>query len=360
MAATMEWGSTPSGDLVYIRDAKNGRNCGLLCVGCGQPLLARQGKVRQWHFSHDAPDSNSGGACEGYLHILVKIGLAAYISDRLNKRQPGFPVEYSCSDCSETHMWHVARSRWEDWGNPHRQLYRDGRPTRAALERSTSKNRPDISLLNDADEVLSTIEVVVGNLSDRAGALGKPALVIRPVDLESLPEMARDWPPSLQLQYLIEGAILRGASERGHSALNAVCAVCDICKQDVSRRLVSLGGTKMWGGHYRCPICAAHHDPSDDDHQCPSRYLSGYCGICKEDMGTQMGLEAHMAFEHGMIAKSMYNGINPSYLWHKIGKGDWSTALVQWGNAIPISPTHDEWLDWELSRHLKMGWVSEG
>lgn len=350
MSATMEWGKAPDGTLTHIRDANNGRSCGLICIGCEQPLLAKQGPVRQWHFSHDAPDSNGGGACEGYLHMLVKIGLAAYITDCLNGQQPGFPVEYSCSDCGGTHVWHVAQSRWEDWDKQHRQLCRDSRPTCATPERNTSTNRPDISLLNGDGEILSTIEVVVNNLSDKAGALGKPALVIRPADLEPLPEMARDWPASLQLQYLIEGAILRGASERGHSALNATCAVCDVCKQDVSRRFVPRGEAKMWGGHYRCPICAAHHDPSDDDHQCPPRYLSGCCGICKEDMGTQMGLEAHMAFEHGTVAKSTYNGINPSYLWHKIGEGDRSTELVLWGNAIPMSPTPGEWLDWELSR----------
>ena len=349
----MEWGVTPKGALTHIESAENGRNCGLICVGCGQPLIAKQGHIRQWHFSHDVPEGVGGGACEGSLHRLIKIGLTKYINDCLSTAQPGFPVEHMCSGCGGTHVWHVAQSRWEDWGNPQRQLCRDGRPTGAALEQNTPVNRPDISLLNGAGEVLSTIEVVVGSLSDKAGALGKPVLVIRPADLEPLPEMTRAWPPSLQLQYLIEGAILRGASERGHSALNADCAICDVCKQDVSWRLRSHRQTK-WGTHYRCPICAAHHDPSDDDHQCPPRYSSGYCGICKESTGTQMGLETHMAFVHGLMPLFTYNGVNPSYLWHKIGAGNRSTALVQWGNAIPMSPTNDEWLDWELRRYPKM------
>lgn len=347
MVATMEWGVTPEGALTHIERAENGRKCGLICVGCGQPLIAKQGHIRRWHFSHDVPKAVSDGACEGYLHMLIKEGLTAYINSCLRRGQPGFPVHYTCACCDGTHVWHVAQSRWEDWGNPHRQLYRDGRPTRAKWERNTPVNRPDIALLNGSGEVLSTIEVVVDNLSDKAGALGKPVLIIRPVDLEPLPEMARAWPLSLQLQYLVEGAILRGASERGHSALNADCAVCDVCNQDVSQRFVPRGGTKMWGGHYRCPICAAHHDPADDNHRCPSRYLSGQCGICNEKVGTQMGLQGHMAFVHGLTALSTYNGVNPSYLWHKVGEGDQITALTRWGSAVPVSPTAQEWLDWE-------------
>ena len=347
MAVAMEWGSTHNGDLVYIRDAKNGRNCGLLCVGCGQRLLAKQGPVREWHFSHDVPEDVSSGACEGYLHMLVKIALTDSINHSLREGQPGFPVTYRCSDCGGTHVWHVAQSRWEDWGNPYRQLYRDVGPTRAVQERNTPVNRPDVSLLDDADEILSTIEVVVGNLSAKAGVLGKPALVIRPVNLDPLPEMAYDWPQLLQLQFLVEGAIQRGANERGHSALNMNCPVCDVCKQDVSQHFVSRGGTKTWGGHYRCPICAAHHNPADDIHRCPPRYLSGQCGICNEKVGTQMGLQGHMAFVHGLMPLSTHNNVNPSYLWHKVGKGDRSTALTRWGNAIPVSPTTGEWLDWE-------------
>ena len=353
MAVTMEWGKSNDDTLIHIRDARNGRQCGLLCVGCAQPLLAKQGKIRNWHFSHDAPDSNGGGACEGYLHTLVKRTLAAYINDCLHRRQPGFPVEYRCSDCDGTHVWHVAQSHWEDWDNRGDQADRSTNPVRAEMERNTSVNRPDISLINGTGEVVSTIEVVVGNLSDKANALGKPALIIRPADLEPLPENAYGWSEDLKLQFLLKGTILRGTTEREHSALNMSCPICNVCKQDVSRHASPFRQVK-WGIHYTCPICATHHDPSDDDHRCPPRYLSGCCGICKKDMGTRMGLEGHLAFVHGVIAKYTYNGVNPSSLWLKIGKGDRSTELVQWGNAIPVSPTNDEWQDWELSRNFKM------
>ncbi len=371
MAATMEWGVTPYGDLRHISDANNGRSCGLVCVGCAQPLLAKQGQVRQWHFSHDAP-TDTGGVCEGYLHMLVKTFLTAYINDCLRTRQPGFPVHYTCSVCGGTHVWHIAQARWSDWENDGEWSVDDaenGRlpvwfddenecreweeqrkleyyatiPVRAESERGTSVNRPDISLLNADDEILSTIEVVVGNLSDKAGSLGKPTLVIRPVEFESSPALPRNWPADLTLQWLIEGALLRGARERGHSALNMDCPVCAVCRRDVSRGLLS-------GSHYRCPICAAHCNPVDENHQCPPRYLSAHCGICKMYVGTAIGLNMHMVFVHGVASDFAYNGVNPSYLWRKVGEGDKKTARTQWGQAIPVRPTPGEWRDWYSRR----------
>lgn len=371
MGATMEWGVTPEGVLTHIKRAENGRKCGLICVGCEQPLIAKQGRIRQWHFSHDTPEAIGDGACESYLHMLVKVGLAAYINRCLREGQPGFPVHYVCAHCNGIHVWHVAQTRWSDWQNngewsvddaengrlpawfddesegreweeQRRREYQATVPVRAESERRTSVNRPDISLLNADDAILSTIEIVVGNLSDNAGSLAKPTLVIKPAEFEPLPDMARThrWPVELVLQWLIEGALLRGASERGHSALNTDCPVCAVCGKDVSRGLLE-------GSHYRCPICAAHCNPNDDKHKCPPRYLSHRCGICKMQVGTTFGLSAHMAFVHGLTADFTYNGVNPSYVWRKIGKGDKSTARTQWGQAIPVRPTSDEWLDWD-------------
>ena len=372
MGATMEWGVTPEGTLTHIKRAENGRKCGLICVGCEQPLIAKQGPIRQWHFSHDVPDAVGDGACEGYLHMLVKVGLTACINSCLHEGQPGFPVHYICAHCSGTHVWRVAQTRSSDWENDgewsvdgavsgqlpawfededewrqweeQRQRKRQATiPVRAEAERGTTVNRPDISLFNDNGEVLSTIEVVVGNLSDKAGLLGKPTLVIRPAELEALPERTRDWPSQLKLRWLVEGAILHGASERGHSALNIGCPVCAVCNKDTSRGLIV-------GSHYHCPICAAHCNPSDDSHQCPPRYLSNRCGICKTQTRGTLGLSAHMAFAHGLTADFTYNGVNPSYVWRKIGEGDKSTARTQWGQAIPVRPTPDEWGDWDSRR----------
>lgn len=213
-------------------------------------------------------------------------------------------------------------------------------PIKAESERGTTVNRPDISLLNDDGEILSSIEVAVGHLSAKADALSKPVLVIRAAALEPLPGMASGWPGQVKLQWLIEGAVLRGASERGHFALNKDCPVCAVCKKDVSRDILE-------GSYYRCPICAAHCDPSDDNHLCAPRYLSHRCGICKEQVGATFGLAMHMAFVHGVTADCSYNDVNPSYLWRKVGEGDRSTSLRRWGQTIPVRLTLNEWLDWD-------------
>lgn len=41
-----------TGKAVGIADVKKGRACNCICPSCGKPLVARQGKIRTWHFAH--------------------------------------------------------------------------------------------------------------------------------------------------------------------------------------------------------------------------------------------------------------------------------------------------------------------
>lgn len=63
---------TRSGTIVSINEVANGRSCKCACFECGEPVLARQGHVRDWHFAHDAGTPPCEVNPESLLHRFVK------------------------------------------------------------------------------------------------------------------------------------------------------------------------------------------------------------------------------------------------------------------------------------------------
>lgn len=60
-----------SGNLVSVEDVDRGARCGCICPACQQPLIARQGEVRIWHFAH-APGAECTSGAETALHLAAK------------------------------------------------------------------------------------------------------------------------------------------------------------------------------------------------------------------------------------------------------------------------------------------------
>lgn len=65
----MAWGLSAERLPIHIRDAENGRECNATCIECGGPLVANQGGVKKWYFSHYAGTTCSG---ESIIHFLAK------------------------------------------------------------------------------------------------------------------------------------------------------------------------------------------------------------------------------------------------------------------------------------------------
>lgn len=63
----------------------NGLGCGCVCAGCGQPLIARQGAIKVWHFAH-ASGSDCAHAVESAIHKMAK----QLILDRREIYVPGY------------------------------------------------------------------------------------------------------------------------------------------------------------------------------------------------------------------------------------------------------------------------------
>lgn len=60
-----------NGDLVSVNEVERGLACNCTCPSCGEALLAKQGNVRVWHFSH-ASETECKGAAESALHLAAK------------------------------------------------------------------------------------------------------------------------------------------------------------------------------------------------------------------------------------------------------------------------------------------------
>lgn len=86
----------PDRKLVYIKDAQ--RNVKFTCVNCGREMIAKQGKIREWHFAHKTLSENCSH--ESYLHSLAKIKIHDWFCNTDNFIL-SLNTEYRCSQVGE-------------------------------------------------------------------------------------------------------------------------------------------------------------------------------------------------------------------------------------------------------------------
>lgn len=70
-AIKIAWGKDANGEWVHISGLPKGigRSCGLFCPDCSNPLEARQGDIKRWHFAHAVTTDCKG---ETVLHKVAK------------------------------------------------------------------------------------------------------------------------------------------------------------------------------------------------------------------------------------------------------------------------------------------------
>lgn len=59
-------------ELVHVSEVARGLACQCRCVGCGEPLVARQGDVRDHHFAHASNLEACESSFESLLHLYAK------------------------------------------------------------------------------------------------------------------------------------------------------------------------------------------------------------------------------------------------------------------------------------------------
>lgn len=97
-----------SGKPIDIRDASNGLACDCICFCCGEPLIARQGEIKDWSFAHES-ESECFGALETALHKsairLITDEKKLYIGeyDPINS-SPKKVSKYKLEECYEQYQ----------------------------------------------------------------------------------------------------------------------------------------------------------------------------------------------------------------------------------------------------------------
>ena len=71
-ADRLDFGMLATGMMIGINEVANGLECGCVCPACRAPLIARQGAIRRWHFSHAPGFVACETGPETALHRMAK------------------------------------------------------------------------------------------------------------------------------------------------------------------------------------------------------------------------------------------------------------------------------------------------
>jgi len=140
-------------------DTQRGLSCGCICSECGDPLVARLGKVRQRHFAHHTKHSCTSSD-ESALHRFAK-----EVFRRQSKVMvPDAEVWWGLDSLT------VARAQYVHYSE-------------AILEKSIGSICPDVTLVREGDKPPLLVEIVVTHAVDdekeaQLRSLGLPCLEI--------------------------------------------------------------------------------------------------------------------------------------------------------------------------------------
>lgn len=89
----MAWGFNSKGSPVHISNVKKEVDSNFFCIDCGQRIVAKQGKKKNWHFAHKIACKCNG---ESVLHYIAKKAIA----DSLNAEMtlPNFYLKVNSID----------------------------------------------------------------------------------------------------------------------------------------------------------------------------------------------------------------------------------------------------------------------
>lgn len=108
MAIKYQYAHDENKNITNIKNAV--RNCYYYCIGCGSRLVARQGKIKKWHFAHKSEQSNC--SFESYLHKVAKEKFYRIYSDCLKNNEPFYlqiEKEFQCKPCSYNEKFNICQ-----------------------------------------------------------------------------------------------------------------------------------------------------------------------------------------------------------------------------------------------------------
>jgi predicted RNA-binding Zn-ribbon protein involved in translation (DUF1610 family) len=168
---------------------ENRKTCKFYCLGCGNELIPRLGKVRQKHFAHKVQQDLSLCSIESYLHHTAKILLYDTIKTKIADQDPlylNYSVENHCVAC------HYPEEGYSDCflATTNEKYNLLAHYNHVQLERRAATFIPDLSLIRkDGDRIF--IEIAVTHTSsDKKITSGNKIIEIiikSEEDLEYLP-----------------------------------------------------------------------------------------------------------------------------------------------------------------------------
>lgn len=161
-----------------VDEVARGLACDCVCPECGEPVLARQGDVREWHFAHASGADCEGGA-ETALHRAAK---------QIVLENGGLSVPEMCAKA--TVELPDGRSATAEALRPHTWLDIDS----AEAEKSIGKIRPDI--VATVGNALLFVEIAVTHFvdSNKARTIDEMGVATLEINLADFQHTRWDWP----------------------------------------------------------------------------------------------------------------------------------------------------------------------
>ena len=80
------------GSLVDVENVPRGAKCGCVCPSCKTPLIARQGKEKEWHFAHASRRNyeRTKNECRYSFFVSIRLMARQIIGDEITMRLPEY------------------------------------------------------------------------------------------------------------------------------------------------------------------------------------------------------------------------------------------------------------------------------
>jgi hypothetical protein len=178
MAEKLSYAKNEHGDIVNILDVKNGASCNCVCLCCNNPLIAKQGNIKKWHFSHISSECKY--ARETELHYLAKM--------EIEKRME-VPVldilEYEWNKKEDEHAYiFMHNNKYLS-----REYIRMVKIDKVYIEKSMGDFKPDVIVIISGNPLLVEIAVTHFIDSEKEQKIIKSGMPCMEIDLSKYKKM---------------------------------------------------------------------------------------------------------------------------------------------------------------------------
>ncbi|MBR1840349.1 MAG: hypothetical protein IJ782_07195 [Prevotella sp.] len=152
-----------NGEIVFIDTVPNGSNCNCSCVGCGKPLIARQGEKNQHHFAHEG--GNVRECYDKTLHSLAE----QIIKENKQVYSPKYDGEYYKHESELLSFVEVEVEQRNDYSDLQPDLVgvtEDGKRIHIEIRNTHKVDSSKESKLKDRKQICMEIDVSKQSLNE--------------------------------------------------------------------------------------------------------------------------------------------------------------------------------------------------